>query len=109
MTTEEILTALAGERDRHAAAGRPDEVARVAQQISAHQALAALRAEQAALRAAGETAAADALDVLIRFWRRQVDIDIDRADTLSGEPGPEIRVPAGTTIGAPARRAGRGR
>ncbi|NJP33686.1 hypothetical protein [Micromonospora thermarum] len=93
-TTEEILAALTVEREAHAAAGDAAEVARAEQQISAHHALAALRTEQAALRAAGDAGAADALDVLIRFWRRQVDVEPAAAGEPGGEPAATPALPS---------------
>lgn len=94
-TTEEILTDLTVQRQAHAAAGDIAAVARVEQQISAQQALAGLRAEQAALRAAGDTAAAVALDTLVGYWRRQIDVDPAEPADPPPADGPPARARRG--------------
>ncbi|MFG2056688.1 hypothetical protein ACGFI9_21960 [Micromonospora sp. NPDC048930] len=111
-TTEDILAALNGERALHVDAGRPVEVARIDQEITAHLALARLHTDQSELHLAGESEAAAALDPLIAYWRRQVTADTDQPSTaagLAGEPGPEpAGLPPGGTV-APATRSRRGR
>lgn len=111
-TTEDVLAALAGERALQVDAGRPVEVARIDQEITAHLALARLHTDQSQLYLAGESAAAAALDPLIAYWRRQVDghvVDRPAPARLAGEPGPEpADLPPGGTV-TPATRSRRGR